>query len=1220
MSHRNLSFAVCVCLAATVAAFGQANQGTGYLFQFAGYPSTSSQFLGYVATGNLNASINTSGPSGISQIIPKPDGSKFYLIGSGTTSAIQAVDPTFTQFSGVNGFDAPPTAAAITPNGKYLLVAADAFYIVDTTSNQVVSTLQMTGAAAYGPDDVPPNAPVPPNGFCSNCWIAVSRDSTTAYVLTNLNGASQVNTYSLTNLTRGTTITGLGGDATSISISPLGLIYVTSSNRIFVIDPTKLEVTANGTLELFDFEPYALRFSPDGTTAYAVNRIASQAGESMLQLNLNSNAWAYWPARGTTGAPQFDDVFVASNSRLFAYSSALTTLFDVTASPFAATQSTSLGLSNAAVENISAVAITNEVPSAQSLFLLVNLGNQVDLYRESLSSNSTSTEGLAGLSSGQLQFAVVPPETAPASFLQFNNNQSLTPGTTGVTSQPLIARVTNVGGQPLYNVQVNFAADPNATGITINTPAPTTNADGYVQTTVSIAAGATCPNASCAITLTAGSASVTFTITLPDSNGGGGGGSTSSQVTIVGGNGQMLNAISGGVFQIPLQVLVTDTKGNPLPNIAVTFQVNSGSGGLSAATSVTDSSGLASPAACNTSNPPVTGCVYFISGGLQPGTTVETDYVSASTQYGTATFTELIFEPVYQNGQLLDLAEVLLEAPTPSDSFTISIPAGAALPNAIIAQINQEPSAATNGQSSPIAGVSLTPVGVNANGLADLTVAAPASCQAGTGTSSSTGLAQCTLVASCQIGPHGLYILVGNYHIYGPGTLEITGGTASKIVANGSGQTGTAGQTLQPLVATITDGCNNPVAGIAVSWTVTEGSATLSNTVNSSNSNGQVSSGVTLGQTPGTVTIRVSASGLPSVNFTLTNAIVVTGISIQSGSPQTAVAGTAFANPLTFVVTGNSGPVAGILVTFVVASGSATVNPTTATSNAQGVISTTVTAGTVPGPVVVTANGAGFTTAASLTVQAPGPSITSASFYNAASFQPGLVPCGLATVIGTGIAPNVTGVLSGSSGFGPLPYTLGGVSITINLEPVPLYSISNENGSQQATFQTPCDISPGTALVVVTVNNGTPTTITGVPVYAAQPGIFTYAGPNNIQYGAVISALNGSYVTPSNLAVPGQTYYLVATGLGQTNPPTTTNSAGIAGENVDAQIVVGVNNNGVPVVSAQYLAGSIGVYIVGFQIPANASPGTNIPLALAAIINNGGQVVYGNPVFLPGIQ
>lgn len=1214
MSHRNLSFAVCVCLAASVAAFGQANQGTGYLFQYTGYPSASSQFLGYVATGNLAATINTNGPAGISRIIPKPDGTQFYLIGSGTTATIQSVDSTFTKFNVINGFGAAPTAAAVTPDGKYLLVAADAFYVIDTSSDVVVSTLPMTGAAAYGPDDT--------QGDCVSCWIAVSHDSTMAYVLTNSSFGSQVNTYNLATMTRGNSVTGLTGDATSIAVSPLNLIYVTASNRIFVIDPSALEVTTNGTLELFDFEPYALRFTPDGTTAYAANRNASLAGESMLQLNLATEAWVYWPPKGSSGVPQLDDVYVASNTRLFAFSSALATLYDVTTNPFGAVQSTSLGLPTGVVENVSAVAISTEVPSAQSLFLVVASGTQTNIYRENLSTNSTSVEGLAGLNSGELQYTVVPPESGAAAFIQFNNNQSLTPGTAGITSQPLIARVTNVSGQPVYDLPVTFSADPSSTGITVNNPTPITNANGYVQTTVSVASSATCPSSACAITLTAGAASITFTLNLPSSSGGGGtggGGGGSSQVTIVSGDGQLLDPIfggGGGLLQIPLTVRVTDPAGNPLQNVAVSFAVTSGTGGLTNTTATTDANGLASPGSCLSLQTATTACVYFVSEGLQPGLATETDTITATTPYGSVYFTEIVYQLDYTGGYLLDAPQVTLLAPTPSQGFNIQLAEGSVLPNGIVAQLSTVASA-NNPSPTPIPGFTILPL----NASDDPSQPAPASCQGSTN-ADATGTAHCNLIAACQTGAFPLNILVANYRTFS-GTVTITSGTASKLaITSGNNQSGTAGQQLQPLVATVTDGCNNVVPGIGVTWTVTQGSATLSRTVNTSNSVGQVSTTVTLGQAPGTVTVSLTGSGLPKILFTLTDSVVVSGVSVQSGNNQTAVEGLAFANPLTFLVKDNTGnPVAGILVTFSVASGSALVNPTSATSSAQGLVSTTVAAGSAAGPVVVTATAAGFTATANLTVQAPGPAITSASFYNAASFQPGLVPCGLATVIGNGIAPGVTGALSGSSGFGPLPYFLGGLSISIDGVQAPLYSISNENGAQQATFQTPCETTPGTATIAVAVNNGSPTTITGVPVFAAQPGIFTFAGTNNIQYGAVISAVDGSYVTPTHLANRGGTYYMVVTGLGQTNPTAiSTNSTGVAGENVNAQIIVGVNNAGVPVISAQYLAGSIGVYIVGFQIPATASTGTNIPLAIAAITNNGGQVVYGNPVFLPGIQ
>ena len=137
-------------------------------------------------------------------------------------------------------------------------------------------------------------------------------------------------------------------------------------------------------------------------------------------------------------------------------------------------------------------------------------------------------------------------------------------------------------------------------------------------------------------------------------------------------------------------------------------------------------------------------------------------------------------------------------------------------------------------------------------------------------------------------------------------------------------------------------------------------------------------------------------------------------------------------------------------------------------------------------------------------------------------------------------------------------------------------------------------------------------------VLVIQPGIFTYAGPNGKLYGAVIREVDGSYVTPSNQARTGDKLLMVVTGLGQATPTLITNSAGTGGQNVNIPIVVGVHDNGVAVLSARYLAGYIGAYLVEFQLPANAPTGTDQSLAVAARVNDT-TFVFGNPVFLPGV-
>jgi uncharacterized protein (TIGR03437 family) len=364
--------------------------------------------------------------------------------------------------------------------------------------------------------------------------------------------------------------------------------------------------------------------------------------------------------------------------------------------------------------------------------------------------------------------------------------------------------------------------------------------------------------------------------------------------------------------------------------------------------------------------------------------------------------------------------------------------------------------------------------------------------------------------------------------------------------------------------------------------------------------------------------VTVSTAGGITATFTLTNSVVVSGISLVSGGGQSIQEGLAFPQPLVFLVTDNHGnPLSGIAVTFTV-NGFASVSPASTTTNASGLAQTTATAAGAPGSAVVSATTAtGLSASATITTLQPGPSVTNTSFTNAASGAVGMAVCGLGTLKGAGIATSVEGVVSGL-GFGPLPLQLAGFSMTVQSPggpPIqaPIQSVSNVSGAQQVNFQVPCELTPGLATVVV-LANGASTTVTNVPVLAAQPGIFTGGGT----YGIVTSAANGSPVSTSNYAVRGQTYYVYVTGLGEANPFITTDSVGVANQNVVAQIVVGVGNQGVIVTSAQYAPDQTGLYLIGFQIPQGYPTGPNQNLVVEAIVN--GQPVYSQTVLLGGVQ
>jgi hypothetical protein len=1214
MLNRNFSLAVLVCVAASVAAFGQANQGQEYLFQFFSQPSSSTLFSGYSDTGNLAAPlISTNGPTGVAAILPTPAGS-FYLVGTNGTNSLQAADSTFSNFTTINGLGGPPTAAAVTPDGKYLLVAApdptnatvETFYIIDATTNAILTPggLQMDGLANFNPSDV--------QGTCIACWIAVSGDSQFAFVLTNRPFGSNVTQYNLVTRTRVGTLS-TGGEATSVSMSPLGRLYVTAESQIYVIDPATFLLNAGQNIPI-SFEPSILRYTPDGTTAYTVNRLAKTGGGwSMAQINLTTGTVITWPPPSPTPPNQFDDIFVASNNRIFTFSSALNQLLDVIPSPFAAQAVTSIPNTQVAttiVQNETlAVALSNELPQANWLFLLYANGSQTDLLRVNLTTNSADSNTLSTFNSGVFETTFVPAQSGATSFLQFNNSQNVP---NGGTSRPLLATVLNASGIPVFNQPVTFTTDAS-NSLVINNPTPTTNANGSVSTTVSVpAAGATCPQGVCTITVAAGAATTTFTVTVPTSStGGGGGGTPSSQVQIFSGDGQLLQAGTGqggnGSVADPLVVQVTDTNGKPLPNIPVTFSVSAGPGATpntaqfigaieNSSAIPTDSNGLAG--------------VIFISEGLPQGSGYQTTIVTASTSLGSVNFTIVEFVSDFGGS---GIPQVLLLSPTVG--IPLQVTAGTPLVGGIQAQILSTSQVATG---QPIPGVGILIVDPDNPGNDADGVQPVVGCQ-GSSNSNAQGIASCNVVAkTCQTESHGVKIYVGNLYEFDR-TIQVNpGGAATITIASGNNQTGQSGSVAAaPLVAQVVDACGNPVAGQQVNWTHT-GSVTLSQTNLITSPSGQVSTSVTFGPTAGPITVTATLLSGGSVTFKLTDVVSVAAIKLVSGSPQTATTGQQFAQPLVFVVTDKGGnPLSGVQVNFSVQSGSASVTPVGIATDSAGHAQTVVTAGTnSAGPIVIAATANGFVATASLTSTPPGPSITASSFQNAASFAPGLTPCGLGLVTGNGLAPGVSGVIPGNS-FGPLGFSLGPVnSMTINLVQVPISSVSNQNGVQQVNFQTPCEVLPGPATVVITIS-GVATTIQGVPVLASQPGIFTFPGPNGIQYGAVLRAADFNYVTPSSFANRGELYYVVVTGLGQTSPLATTDNPG-NGQTVLAQVIAGVNDAGVGTGPATYAKGLLGVYLVPFQIPLTAPTGANQKLSVGTF--TGQTVTYSNSVFIPGVK
>ena len=353
--------------------------------------------------------------------------------------------------------------------------------------------------------------------------------------------------------------------------------------------------------------------------------------------------------------------------------------------------------------------------------------------------------------------------------------------------------------------------------------------------------------------------------------------------------------------------------------------------------------------------------------------------------------------------------------------------------------------------------------------------------------------------------------------------------------------------------------------------------------------------------------------------FDVTIETQVAGFTKVSGDSQPVVpVNSVFPSPLVVLVSDSQNrPVAGATVQWGVTGGVALLSTTSVTTAADGRAQVTVTAGSVATQITVTASLQGF---APITFQLqsrlPGPIISSGSFVNWATNEPGLAPGNLVLITGTGIVPNLKGTVNASLLTGALPYTMAGVTVKFTSQGrdayAPIYRVSNENNVESMLVQVPFEINGTSAEAVMDVSGGT-TTVTGIPVRTASPGILedVIAG----RRAAVAVRSDGLFVSPDSPARRGEVIRIYTIGLGQTNPPQDTNRVGSVDQVVNAVVTVGLDDNGVKTTSVHTAENLVGVYEIEFLVPATAVLGSDRPISFLLVAPDG-QVFYSNPSML----
>lgn len=511
---------------------------------------------------------------------------------------------------------------------------------------------------------------------------------------------------------------------------------------------------------------------------------------------------------------------------------------------------------------------------------------------------------------------------------QFNlRTISGTPQSTvvGTNFQPLVIEVRpNIAGQPVAGgTIVAFTPNSNANGAGI--------ANTAVQ---SVTIGA---NNQASITPTANTVTGTHTV-VANATGNTG---TAQTFTLTNtpdvaatlastGSGQA--AVVNTDFAVPLQLVVRDQYNNVIPGAIVAFSspANTGATGLLNGTTNTAVNGTTD----------LNGIITI----AVRANTVAGNYNTTATTGGLSSTFALTNNP--------DVAALVT-----TTGGTQSTTVATGFTNALQTRV-------TDQYGNPISGAA-----VNFTVPGGSTTTAGGTPSGTTATTDANGLATVIVTANTKA---GAFVATSSVN----GVTPIAQYNLTNVAASPSSVTATGGSTQSTTVATpfsnalqatVVDLYGNPVQGAIVTFAlpVNGASATASSLTATTDVNGLASITVNANTIAGSYRANGNVNAL-TAQYRLTNLAGAATTVTASGSGQTAVINTGFTNPLQATVTDTYGnPISGATVNFTVPTtgASGTVATATATTNANGVATTTVTANGTVGAYAATGVVTGLTNA-----------------------------------------------------------------------------------------------------------------------------------------------------------------------------------------------------------------------------------------------------------------
>jgi uncharacterized protein (TIGR03437 family) len=1097
-------------------------------------------------------------PSGGFTVLATPDAGKYYVVRANATDTVAVVDAATLNVTKTISLGTNASDAVITPDGKYLLVAAGLLRIIGTETDEEVSQ------------------PIPVGGAPTQ--IVVNNVSTRAYVLAASGHSIQL--INLENLTRTTAISGDAvGTVTSIALTDDdSRLVAVATNSLKQYSATDLRALSTAPWGGFSVVRGQLQLVPGSKFALVENG-GSPPNVTSLLVGLDDRQVR---PLGDIGSTALDQITVVNETTAYAIDANAGLVKINLTNPVAPVLEPVLAGFNANSLSLS--------PNRR--FLIGSAPGNSQVRRVELETRTITHTVVAPVSPVSHSSLFDPVAGPPAKLVVHGgDNQAVAPGRelpVQLSIRALSAEGAPIAGQPiLFSIDggIPLQFEPGDLVITnqrgvaaVRVRVPSLEVINAAKAALSPAvtnvalkgdappsSEQTTPEPIQRVLITASAGGVTavgFAVSIVNQVG----------LVKLSGDHQIVGRLQP--FPLPLVMLATDLEGNPLPIGTQVRIAGVGPAACPASAGQVDSAGLVVVTGCaalqgSTSNAAEAGVVIGDLTEIMPELGQNLGRVAFS--FNVAVTPNLAVEKV--SGDLQ------------------TAPSGTKLPLPLRFRVNAGgvPVITQGGIGVNIRQLSGPPVIVEPRFL----VAGPGVNQNVTVTlGPSAGTAVIEIQASSPGLPSARF------------TVTATGGQPQRLEKLGDGQSGRIGAELpNPLQVQVFNESNQLVPFPQVNWTVLEGDAQLVPSTTPTSGMARV----LIGNTPGTIRIQARAGTL-AVTFVIEAAPPQpVSISTVTGQNQTLTSG-ALSDPLMVIVNEvNNQPAAGVSVTFSgppnvllhAVQGDASGNPIQQVTNASGqagvrveLVASAALGSASPSQfsptITITASvGDNLSTAFVLNVTGAVPVFTSQSVLNAASFEPGVVPGGLVTIFGTGLSSGISGTVfvGGDTSYQGTSVRVGGI-------PSPIISITG-SPNEQLNVQIPFELPAGSQTNVLVENNGSSATIGGIVSYPSHPGIFNVPLDEQTSVGAVIHSDSGALVTPDNPAARGQVVSMFMTGGGPLSPAVQTGAPAPLGviPVMTLPVVVGVDNKGSDVSFKGYAPGFIGLYQINFRIPSDATCG-----------------------------